>query len=1204
MTKPITPVPEQAIQPKGAPNAGQQQAISAPGNWGIRVIAGAGTGKTFLMSRRFLELMARLMEQGVAHPEEHLLAVTFTVKAARQMREKIQKLVRETGHNRELSPYAHISNFHGFCNRILRQHALDLDLTPDFGVLAALEQNLLMERMFSGIRHGDYPDISRALRRAGLEGQIRPDILSLEYLTGLRNAVSDPLADLVTDLPRMLEKIKSAGLSPAQFFEVARKQTQNLTQALQALPIRSRLDGDYFPTNQAYCEAWETHLKDWADDHWSLCGTEDERVAWNEANRPDDSHFEWYYRNRLSVFTDLKHAGEYVFPRGQFPRGKPPFFKPGTEDLGFLSVIEAEELRYVELVAGTYALYQQILQEKNYCDFDDLINRTLELFEKRPELLAQYQQHFETLIVDEFQDSNGSQLRLMQALMKPGRENLTVVGDLKQSIYGFRHAQPENMALIFSPEGRDAQKDIPLTINYRSRAPILRVANHMADLITDGDPDQQLSVCDKYAPSPDDPKVGWVELGVPQISLNSKGEEVSKDEPVGELRSREARFIAVEAARLIASGRAPREIAVLVKSHRKAQSIEKALRELGVPAIKQKNRGFFSEPVILDALALLRLLQNPHEEMPLVRLLQKKLNARQLRVLADYRDSVKIPLFEAIGQLQDTGICPEIPLDVRQALLHLHELVRRRKSQLGQANLVSVFLELADDIGLVEPDTPQDAQIEARMHINILKRLLYQLIRKGSLHPSLSEILATLERYRNDPDLELPVSEENLKENAVQIMTIHSAKGLEFPVVFAACVEDSKVTATSDLLYFEPQYPPKPGFGLFLGKCQGERQTLKKLIYNEAWYKPRQEAEQKRLFYVAVTRAMEKLYVIRGPQTFEWTAATHFPPEALEIMRETDDPASFEARYLGADTQALREQVRRALPRKEDVPALAKTHPLRSAEEEPAPEPLILSFSALNSHRQCPVQYMLKYAWGLPEPPAKDSGSGASSLALARGSCLHALIEKHYRLKGDVPDMLVASLMDACLPEAGNSDTLEKQRQTVRDTYHAFLASEYSYTALTHAGYRIETERPLRFPLGGTSASVMIRGSLDLLLHHPDTDTHTLIDFKTNRELKPKHLETYFEQLLLYREGLLAVMPDCTLPDDHLKLVHLTPQGLFTHACEKAAASSHRMDTVLRRVEAIDALHRAGGLPDRPAETDCAGLRCPYLGICPKARNS
>ncbi len=880
-------VPEKPLTPflEGL-NAQQQDAVMTPVNQPLQVLAGAGTGKTELISRRFVKLVQELGQLGIARPEDRILVVTFTSDAAQGMRARIQQ--RLIGHGEAgLGPEAWISTFHQFCMRLLRLHALEVNLPPDFVILNPLQQQVLFNRVLQNVLAGEYADLTALFGTTGLLKSLSPTLLSLPALQNL--GVEDVEALLEpTRVYGLINRIKTAGLSPAEFLDMAVAQSTGLTERLKSLPVPHSQEAGKVDNMLAKLEQWMAVLNPWAHPDWNPVWEAD-RKADKKGKQATPSD----YKNEVKALAEF-----YLVPRT---------FEPNFPDTTLLDDIVHLEIRLAGVVAAIYALYQQALLDQNACDFDDLINHTVRLLDTRPEIRQLYQRRFEAVIVDEFQDSNGSQLRLLGLLLRDKVQNLTVVGDEKQSIYAFRFAQPENLHLIFDGH---PHKTVNLQTNYRSYPPVLGVANHLTAQIT-GDAQQNLYPSEKNALYTL-PAVTWLNLDQLQ---ETEGGKLSKA-AIGDQKMLEAHFIAVEIARLAQSGGYSfSDIAILVKSHRKAEAIQQALAALSIPSIRQKNLGFFQESVIKDAMALLKLMCDLGDELSLVRILQTRLNHRQLLALANIKASIprveglaRSSLFDACFKLNTDPTCSQdLPLPVAIAVgglaASLFEL-RRRKARLTP---VQLFLALAKAVGLISPKTPEWQQKQQRITLKTFEKLLYLFGQNQPIQPTLEEVLEILDQYAANPNQELPVAEELSGEDAARIMTVFASKGLEFPVVFVAYTDQDRARAGGDsLLTFDPQYEGKAGFGLMVGKVNGQ-DNLKKEVYQKAWVKPRAATEAQRVFYVALTRAMQKLYVIRSDQAPDWTAPDEYPKAWMELLSETDDAEYLAETYWDADTESLRQ---------------------------------------------------------------------------------------------------------------------------------------------------------------------------------------------------------------------------------------------------------------------------------------------------------
>jgi ATP-dependent helicase/nuclease subunit A len=916
-------------------NAQQQDAVMTPPDVPLQVLAGAGTGKTELISRRFVKLVQDFQAQGITRPEERILVVTFTSDAAAAMRERIHQRLLDNSHNygenneqelvpgrsaEGLGPDAWISTFHQFCMRLLRAHPLEVGLPPDFVIFNPLQQEVLFKRVIQAILLGEHADLKALFQKGGLAETLPADVLSLDCLQRIDLKNIESLLDADRCF-RLVNRIKTAGLSPGEFHETAIRQSERLSQRVASMPTPHDKDLKSLDNIQLKIEAWQDALRPWSAPNWNPLQDAEEK-----ADRAGKKVTASVYKDELPGLAKL-----YLAPRT---------YEPLMPDPTLFDTALAHEKCVIDILTAIYALYQEALLAQGACDFDDLINHSIQLLIRHPGLRTRYQRQFEAIVVDEFQDSNGSQLRLLELLVRDGARNLTVVGDEKQSIYAFRFAQPENLDLIFRnalsevPE-TPHQKKVTLQINYRSRPPILAVANQLTDAMT-GQPGQRLQAPETNIPTGEELNItleGPLEISKAVTWVNWDGlveNEAGKlvHQPIQEQKDREAQFIALEIARLVREeGRRFSEIAILVKSHIKAEMIQRDLTALSIPSVRQKNLGFFQEPVIKDAMALLRLMGNLGDELSLVRILQNKLNQKQLRDLIHWKralspsgnaagsatrsDGHTVSLFDACLLLKESpDALAGLPSRVAQAVGDLaFQLwtVRKAKARLTPAQL---FLALAKAVGLIDSSLPEWRQKQQRISLRTFEKLLHLFSQRRPLQPTLDEVIETLEHYASDSSLELPVSEALSGEDAVQIMTIYAAKGLEFPVVFVAYTEVSRVSRGGDdtALLFDPQYEGKNGFGLILGKINGQT-NVKRELYQKCWVNPRAEREAQRVFYVALTRAREYLYVLRGSQSFPWTDPDAYPSSAMRVISETRNAALLESLYWQADREALRQEM-------------------------------------------------------------------------------------------------------------------------------------------------------------------------------------------------------------------------------------------------------------------------------------------------------
>jgi len=874
-------------------NPEQYAAATAPIDRPVQVLAGAGTGKTELISRRYIHLLRQLREKGVERPSEKILVLTFTKDAALSMRERISRNLQAHGED-ALGPDVWIGNFHQICLRLIRSNPFLVGLPPAFKIWGTLDQQQVMEKLLAQVAHNQMSDLSFLAKQYDMSEAFPSAALSVQHLE------KSPLESIpkLFDAHRVLgilNRIKTAGLSPKEFWEIARQQSQLLTRVLGAMPMPDDPKAPKLDRMIMKMQSWQAVLEGWADPSWDMLRNAEEKAELT-GKAPTPAKYK----------EELKELSNHYFA--------PRTLEPMSPDSVLIDEIEQSENAAIDTLTGLYLLYQDALLKAGACDFDDIINFAIRMLRETP-LGAWVRDEFEAVIVDEFQDSNNSQLLLLQALCRPGASNLTVVGDGKQSIYGFRFAQPENLDLVF--QGSQPES-IHLQTNYRSHAHILNAANFVTTDILGAGAKQALLPTAEAIVTKDrrvtllalDAEISVIEdedasgfSVIAQTPKASSEKEKKQSEPLDLQREREANFIAIEIASLVENAQYQySDMAILVQSHGRAEEMTHHLAQFGIPSVRQKTRGFLSLPLCQDLLACLRLLRRPHRDAPLIRLLQKKLNPQQLYCLRKAQKAVNsenmVSLYSFLGcEGTDLGLHQEI----RKAMADLiAQFEACRPLRMG-VQTPAALQRLTEALALNDPVLSSTEQTERSLQLKTFKKLVWAICETEGRRCSFDALMTKLELYADDPSLDLPITEsaENLGngENAVKILTIHASKGLEFPVVFAAYTGSGKVTNRADnALLFDAQFGEKNGFGLMLGKIQGQK-SFKPEVYRKIWQEPRAVQEHQRVFYVALTRAKERLYVIRGPKSFPWTDPDKFPYEGIRVLSQTHD-AEYLAPYL------------------------------------------------------------------------------------------------------------------------------------------------------------------------------------------------------------------------------------------------------------------------------------------------------------------
>jgi DNA helicase-2/ATP-dependent DNA helicase PcrA len=493
------------------------------------------------------------------------------------------------------------------------------------------------------------------------------------------------------------------------------------------------------------------------------------------------------------------------------------------------------------VLAQVYTRYQQRLQQANAMDFDDLIMRTVHLLQAFPQVAEHYRRRFRHVLVDEYQDTNHAQYVLVRELAGVGsgdgavdggtggehggigRGELTVVGDADQSIYAFRGASIRNI-LEFEADYPDATT-ILLEQNYRSTQTILSAANAVVSKV----PGRQ-------------PKRLWTDSGAgAQIVAY-----VADDE------HQEARFVAEEIDRLGDSdGVRPGDVAIFYRANAQSRALEEVLVRVGLPYKVVGGTRFYERKEIKDAIAYLRAIANPDDDVSTRRILnepKRGLGERSESMVAAFAERERISFGAALGRLDDVpGLGTRAVTGLRAFQAMLDELRDLAASGAGPAQVLGAVLDRSGYlVTLRGSDDPQDgSRVDNLAELHAVASEFEQSEPEGTL----TDFLERVSLVADSDQIPTPDGADAAEEAAaaaaagvVTLMTLHTAKGLEFPVVFLTGMEDGTFPHMRSLA------------------------------------DPDQLAEERRLAYVGLTRARQRLYVSRAALRTAWGVPNEFPP--------------------------------------------------------------------------------------------------------------------------------------------------------------------------------------------------------------------------------------------------------------------------------------------------------------------------------------
>ena len=442
------------------------------------------------------------------------------------------------------------------------------------------------------------------------------------------------------------------------------------------------------------------------------------------------------------------------------------------------------------IVADIYAEYQRRLENLNAMDFDDLLLKPIELFERYPLVKEFYQDRFRYILVDEYQDTNRAQYLALRILSEK-HKNITVVGDDDQSIYRWRGAEIRNIL--------DFEKDYPrcskfrLEQNYRSTQNILSAAH---------------SVVEKNRQR--HPKKLWTE--------KHDGEKVTILEVADEIE--EARYIVEKIGQEFRkNAKAFQDFAILYRTNAQSRVLEDALRADGIPYIIVGGVRFYERKEVKDVLAYLKVLINPSDSLSLKRIINYPLRGigdATITKLEVFARENKMSLYEA---LSNVARVPDIAKKTAEKIYAFYNMMQRYASLQEELSPAELAAAIVDEIGVFRL-YKEDGSIEALSRAENVRELLTAIAEFTKSQPE-----ARLADFLEHVSLTTDIDTWNDRANAVTLMTLHSAKGLEFPVVFITGLEE----------------------GLFpVSRSLDDRDALE---------------EERRLFYVGATRAKEKLYL-------------------------------------------------------------------------------------------------------------------------------------------------------------------------------------------------------------------------------------------------------------------------------------------------------------------------------------------------------
>ncbi len=779
-----------------------------------------------------------------------------------------------------------------------------------------------------------------------------------------------------------------------------------------------------------------------------------------------------------------------------------------------------EAAKQVEL-AAFYGVCQTLLAEAGACDFGDQIFRTLALLRSSPAVLARLRSRYRYILVDEFQDTNHAQLEMVRLLAGSEPANITVVGDDDQAIYRWRGAASANLLAFrgLYPGCRE----VVLTLNHRSTQPILDVAQRLI--------------------SYNNPYRLEVVAGVDKRLKAMRPGGVAVGHVAFDTGSAEADGVAAMIVERLSQGWRPKDVAILVRSNDDAEPFQRALNAREVPHRFSGSRGLYAREEVRLLVSFLRLLARPDDSVPAFYLAASELYRipeTDLLRLNQYARRKSRPLLEVLRGLPSNEELSSISGTTREAAGRMLLDLERAAADVPRLRTGEVLYKFLQESGLLAR-LSREATPEAEARVKNIARFFDTVKAYGDVaeHDRVVSFVDHLDLLREAGD-DPAVAEADPDEDAVHVVTVHKAKGLEFPVVFLVGCADQKFPVRG-------RRDPIP---------------LPDALVNETFSHPEAHLhEERRLFYVAMTRAKDELVLT--------SAADYGTARPRKISR-------FVLEALDLPSTSVSHRKSPALE------ALARHQPVADPAppgEGPMPEGDVLRLSAtqIDDYRTCPLKYRYIHILRVPL---------LAHHRVVYGSAVHKAVQQMFeaRLGGRAfgEDDLVAAFHRFWVSEGFLSREHEERRlaageDTLRRFFRQEAQSPWAPTAV---------EKEFAFYVDRNR----VQGRYDLVVARGDDVT--ILDFKTGdvRDLK-RAQERASESLQLDVYALAHLQTEGRLPDRvELRFLESGLSGGKKPTLEEARET----EGCIRETAA---LIRQRAFPAKPSWNACG--QCPFRDICP-----
>lgn len=844
----------------------------------ILVSAAAGSGKTAVLVER---IFRRIMDEKDPVNVDQFLVVTFTKAAAAQMKERLrvrieQEIERQPDNEHlqrqiGLLSSAQISTIHSFCNYVIQNYFHRIGLDPSFRQASQTEIDLIWAEVLDTILEEEYSSAKADfVELADMSELNRHDDAIEEMIkTIYEEAMSHPFP--LKFLDRMEQFLNVENEEDWQQMDIVRQTMAESRERVETI-LAEQKEVEQLCREPGGPLYYEEHVAEIGGYCEALLQTESyekwQRILSTMSFRP--------MRKKKEDGVDEEIRLETVARRNECKKQLQNIYKESfsctmQECLEDLHHMSGKIRTLLRLTKKAHEQFQKEKREKNVVDFNDLEQLALEILLTwdeqtqtfvRTQAACELAEHFVEIMIDEYQDSNRVQDALLGSVSREGlswgHPNVFMVGDVKQSIYRFRGGCPQLFSEKldrYSQEENAEYRRIDLHQNFRSRKVVLEAANEVFRRVMKRD-------------------VGGVEYDDKAV-LHAGREYESTDLPIsdhvevyallGRQNPEAEGYVIAQRIREMVKGGEPlfiedktgyrqveyRDIVVLVLAHAQGQILFEALSDADIPVVMERKQGFYETREISLMVSMLRVIDNPHQDIPLASVLLGPMFFFTEEELADVRVMCRdTDLYDALCQYSAAGSL----YDKIQHFLNVLEGFREKVTYAAVSELVQ---DIYDVTGIDEAVMMMKDGVQRKANMDSLMEQARQF--DATTYHGLYQFVRYLEQIRQQTEEAGEVNLVGEEENVVRIMTIHKSKGLEFPVCFVAGMGKKLNLPHTDFLSIHPD------IGIAAPVIDNAKRTRKKNFYTrfiDERNKRENTGECIRKLYVAMTRVEEKLILV------------------------------------------------------------------------------------------------------------------------------------------------------------------------------------------------------------------------------------------------------------------------------------------------------------------------------------------------------